>query len=496
MFQINYPVWLRVEHWLNVLFITLLIRSGIEILGTHPKLYRRIDSKPGTEWAKFTRKTMPRDKLFDTLDEEESYSPVISLPGRKNLGMGRHWHFLSVIAWILTGLAYYCLLFVTGQYHRYIPYSWRIFPEAWNDILTYLSFNLPPLLPGEPLDAVQKLTYCVVIFGLAPLQILTGAAQSPAVEAHFPWFVRMFGGRQGARSLHFVGLMAFSAFIAIHLTMIGLWSWPQLNSLMIFGNRGGPGWAIAVSLAIIAAIVAIHVAVTVWSLRSPRSVQRVLGWIISRFRLGFLSPMASRQNWPEKLISPEHRVNGHPPDSQMYKIMAVHGFETWRLHIGGLVANPMTLSLADLHALGNKQNQRVQHNCVQGWSSIAKWGGVPLRDILDLVEPLPQARSICFLTMQDNIRDEPSAAGSGQFYEVLDMNLARHPQALLAYEMNGAPLPIKHGAPLRLRIENQVGFKMAKWIERIEFVSDDSGIGHGMGGWREDNVYYDKHVGV
>lgn len=119
-----------------------------------------------------------------------------------------------------------------------------------------------------------------------------------------------------------------------------------------------------------------------------------------------------------------------------------------------------------------------------------------LREILQLVKPLPQARHLCFLTMQDTGRDEPSAEGAGQFYEVIDLSLADKPQTLLAYEMNGRALPIKHGAPLRLRIETQVGFKMAKWIERIEVISDYSGIGAGMGGWREDNVYYDKDVEV
>lgn len=119
-----------------------------------------------------------------------------------------------------------------------------------------------------------------------------------------------------------------------------------------------------------------------------------------------------------------------------------------------------------------------------------------MRELLDLVKPLPQARQICFLTMQDNGRDEPNADGEGRFYEVIDLSLARHPQCLLAYEMSGHPLPIKHGAPLRLRVENQVGFKMAKWIERIEFISDYQGIGNDMGGWREDNVFYDKNVEI
>ncbi|HZQ33182.1 MAG TPA: oxidoreductase, partial [Mycobacterium sp.] len=94
MTTLDYPAWLRIEHRVNVLFVTLLIRSGIEILGSYPKLFWRDDSKPGTEWARFTRKEMPTDKLYDTLDEEEDYSPIISLPGHKQLGMGRHWHFI------------------------------------------------------------------------------------------------------------------------------------------------------------------------------------------------------------------------------------------------------------------------------------------------------------------------------------------------------------------------------------------------------------------
>lgn len=159
MTVLDYPVWLRVDHWLNVLFVTLIIRSGIEILSTHPKLYWHDDSKPGTEWARFTRKVMPRDRIYDTLDEEEDYHPLISLPGHAQLGMGRHWHFFAVIGWVLVGLSYYVLLFATGQWHRYWPYSWSVFPEAFNDIVTYLTFNLPPVLPGEPLDAMQKLTY-------------------------------------------------------------------------------------------------------------------------------------------------------------------------------------------------------------------------------------------------------------------------------------------------------------------------------------------------
>jgi sulfoxide reductase catalytic subunit YedY len=496
MTQLDFPVWLRVEHWLNVLFLTLLIRSGIEILASHPKLYWHDHSNPGTEWARFTRKTMPTDKLYDTLDEEESYSALLALPGHKKLGMDRHWHFASVIGWILIGAAYYVLLFATGQWRRYIPTSWSIVPQAWDDVVTYLSFNLPPLLPDEPLDGIQKLTYAAVIFLLAPFQILTGAAQSPAIEARFPWYVRLWGGRQSARSLHFLGLLAFLVFIAIHLAMVFFWSWGQLNALMIFGEVRNINWAIWLSFAIIAAIIAIHTAATVWSLRSPRSVQKVLGAIVRRTRLGILRPLVSKQDYSTHEISAEHRVNGKPPAGTAYKVMAAHNFTDWKLHVGGLVEHPMTLDLAHLRSLRDKQTQRILHNCVQGWSSIGEWSGLPLRDLISMVRPLPGAEYICFLTMQDTGRDDPSADGTGQFYEIIDISLADDPHTLLAYEMNGEPLPIKHGAPLRLRVETQVGFKMAKWIDHIEFVDDYSGIGSGMGGWREDNIYFDKDVEI
>lgn len=496
MLQLDYPVWLRIGHWLNVLFVTLLIRSGIEILATHPKLYWRNDSRPGKEWAKFTRKKMTRDKLFDALDEEEDYSPLISLPGRKNLGMGRHWHFISVLGWILTGLAYIVLLAVTGQWHRYIPYSWSIFPTAWNDLLTYLSFDLPPLLPGQPLDALQKLIYGFVVFLLAPFQILTGAAQSPGVEARFPRYVRLFGGRQGARSLHFLGLVAFIVFIPVHVAMVGLWGWGQLNALMIFGEVRSIGWAIAASLLIIGAIVLIHVLATIAGLKYPRAVQTALGKTITAVRNVLLHPLHSKQDYAEHKISPEHRVNGKPPDADFYKIMAAHRFADYRLDIGGLVENPRSFSLDELRGLAHPHDQTVLHNCIQGWSSIGKWGGVPLRHLVEAVRPLPGARYICFLSMQDCGRDEPSAPGAGQFYEIIDLRLAEHQQTILAYEMDDEPLPIKHGAPLRLRVETQVGFKMVKWIKRIEFISEYGDIGEGAGGWREDNVFYDRNVEI
>lgn len=135
-----------------------------------------------------------------------------------------------------------------------------------------------------------------------------------------------------------------------------------------------------------------------------------------------------------------------------------------RLRIGGLVDALQELSLADLRAL-TKQVQITDHFCIQGWSGVAKWSGVPMGEILDLARPVPEARYAVFYSLADG-------ADGGRYYDVHDFANMRHELTLLAYEMNGEPLNILHGAPLRLRCENQLGYKMVKWIAAIEFVSD------------------------
>lgn len=113
---LDFPLWLRAMHFLNLLFISLLVRSGFEILSAHAKLYWNGDCTPGGEWLRFTRKRLPAHELWTSRDEEESFSSWIALPGRKNLGLGRHWHFLADAGWLLTGLLYVVMLCVTPEW--------------------------------------------------------------------------------------------------------------------------------------------------------------------------------------------------------------------------------------------------------------------------------------------------------------------------------------------------------------------------------------------
>ena len=143
-----------------------------------------------------------------------------------------------------------------------------------------------------------------------------------------------------------------------------------------------------------------------------------------------------------------------------------------------------------------KRTQITKHNCIQGWSDVGEWGGVPLYHIIELCQPLPEARYVVFHAMDDKATSQRDAPAGGFFYGTLNLDLARHPQSILAYEMNGEPLPVPHGAPLRLRVESQLGFKMVKWVHAIEFVANYRSVGDGMGGWREDHQFYDTEAGI
>jgi len=188
-------------------------------------------------------------------------------------------------------------------------------------------------------------------------------------------------------------------------------------------------------------------------------------------------------------------VNGRPPVDAFYNALAESGFAAYELSVGGLVQHDVCLSLDELRRMP-KRTQVTKHCCIQGWSAVAQWTGVPLLHIVDLVQPLPSARYIAFYAFDNKSETEPDADGPGHFYGTIHLDLARDPQTILAYEMNGEPLPVPHGAPLRLRVETQLGFMMVKYIQRIEFIADYRSVGQGQGGWREDYQFYSPEAGI
>jgi methionine sulfoxide reductase catalytic subunit len=491
----GFPWWVGLTHYINLLFIGLVIRSGIQIAGAHPRLYWNDGCDPDSAWLNLVRKKVPRDRLYTAMDDEVPVPTWLALPGKDSLGLGRHWHFFSIIFWVLNGVAYVVLLFATGEWTRLIPTSWSIFPAAWHTLLTYLSLHIPPASDFHPYDPLQQLTYAGVVFLLAPFMLLTGAAMSPSIEARFPWYIKLFGGRQVARSLHFLSMIAFVLFILMHTALILMVHFQDNIRNIVLGDPNAH-LGIAITIAVLALIVVtvIYVWASWQSLRNRRGMQHALGFLVDPVRKALLQRGVSRQHYKQSDISPYFWVNGRPPESEEYKHLAQHNFLDWKLEVSGLVANPTAFSLEDLRKL-SKQTQITKHNCIQGWSGVAEWGGVPLTEILKLCGALPEAKYVIFTSYQlgkQSVKPELKEAQTQTFYEALSMELAKHPQTILAYEMNGQPLPILHGAPLRLRVETLLGYKMVKYLRSIELVADYSHIGEGQGGFREDFQHFGK----
>jgi DMSO/TMAO reductase YedYZ molybdopterin-dependent catalytic subunit len=198
---------------------------------------------------------------------------------------------------------------------------------------------------------------------------------------------------------------------------------------------------------------------------------------------------AMAAEFTEADLSPAFRSNGtHNPEDSGYQALARNGFADWRLDVGGLVERPTQFSLAELQALPSR-TQITRHDCVEGWSCIGKWKGARLSAVLDHVGVRSGARYTMFFCA------DPMDPFGHKYYESADLEDAYHPQTILAYAMNDRALPIPYGAPLRLRNERQLGYKMAKYIMRIELVDSFAHIGGGHGGYWEDQGY-EHYAGI
>jgi len=187
-------------------------------------------------------------------------------------------------------------------------------------------------------------------------------------------------------------------------------------------------------------------------------------------------------------MSPVFRTNGNTlPNSTAYQAHAGEGFAHWRLAVNGLLRHPLALSLAQIRSMPAR-SQITRHDCVEGWSAIGKWTGVPLKLVLDHAGVLPSARYVVF-HCADDFSGKP-------YYESIDLIDALHPQTILAWGMNDQLLSIGHGAPLRLRVERQLGYKHAKYVMAVELTDSLARVGAGKGGYWEDNVGYQWYAGI
>jgi DMSO/TMAO reductase YedYZ molybdopterin-dependent catalytic subunit len=197
---------------------------------------------------------------------------------------------------------------------------------------------------------------------------------------------------------------------------------------------------------------------------------------------------ALAREFSEADMSPFFRSNGTAkPNTPEYVRHLAENFANWRVAVDGLVTGPLSIPIQTLRSLPHR-TQITRHDCVEGWSAIGKWHGVPLSRILEAAGLSTRANYIVF-HCADRFGDKP-------FYESIDLVDAFHPQTILAWGMNGHLLPVPNGAPLRLRVERQLGYKNAKFIQRIQAVENLAGIYGGKGGYWEDNTDYEWYAGI
>ena len=211
-----------------------------------------------------------------------------------------------------------------------------------------------------------------------------------------------------------------------------------------------------------------------------------------------LSETTLAPEYSEADISKFFKPNGtdDPPD-RAYKTLTRRNFADYRLQVDGLVERPLKLSLAELRQMPSR-TQITRHDCVEGWSCIGKWTGVPMQELLKQSGISAKARYVvlhCADTMEGGEAGNSMQGETIRYYESIDLKDAYHPQTILAYEMNGEALPVAHGAPLRLRVERQLGYKMAKYVMRLEVVEGFADFGQGKGGYWEDRGY-DWYAGI
>jgi DMSO/TMAO reductase YedYZ molybdopterin-dependent catalytic subunit len=199
--------------------------------------------------------------------------------------------------------------------------------------------------------------------------------------------------------------------------------------------------------------------------------------------------MALAREFRPDQVSPSFRANGTlRPLGNAYAQHVLQRFANWQIAVDGLVNRPQSFDMSALRSMPQR-TQITRHDCVEGWSAIGKWTGVPLKVLLDAAGLKTKARYLVFHCAD-------MKRGTTRYYESIDLVDAFHPQTILAWALNDNALPVANGAPVRLRVERQLGYKHAKYVERIEAVDDLTKVYAGKGGYWEDGAGYEWYAGI
>jgi DMSO/TMAO reductase YedYZ molybdopterin-dependent catalytic subunit/thiosulfate reductase cytochrome b subunit len=441
----RHPRFVRIGHWITAACVGALFVSGLAILVAHPRLY----------WGEVGGFGAP--SFFD-------------LPMRRvSLGAGwpRSLHFLAAWVIVATGAAYVIAGMITGHFRRRL---------------------LPADERSSPYNMRQRLAYLSIVFGLFPLIVWTGLAMSPALTSTFPFLVTVVGGQQSARTMHFFASGGLLVFVGGHVVMVvrsglrkrlgAMITDPALpddaRDVVLPGRRrlivAGVGVAVAGVPLGVAALKRLGLI--------PPDAAGLLGvgdTITYATHRGVMSTGSLAREFRRRDISAVAPINGLPPTTATYQRLLAGNFAEWRLPIDGLIARPAELTLDELRRLPST-SQITHLACEEGWSYIAEWTGVRLSTLLKHVGISRRARYVVFF-------------GFDRSWNSLDMADAMHQQTLLAYGMNGSDLEPGHGAPLRLHIPRQLGYKQTKYLAGISVVDSLDQIRNGLGAAAPESGY-------
>jgi methionine sulfoxide reductase catalytic subunit len=311
------PLWVGAQHFFNLFLTIFIIRSGVQILSDHPRLYWTRHSTPGKDWFRI-QKPVPAELLWTAKQDSISLPGQVGLPGiRHSIGLARWWHFGTDVLWLLNSLIFYVLLFATSQGRHVVPTSWAVFPNAVSVLIQYLSLRWPTEQGWVAYNSLQLLAYFTTVFVAAPLALITGLGMSPALSTRFKRISRMLS-IQTARSLHFLVLVWFVSFIVMHVTFV--FTTGLLDNLNhIYAGRNDDSW-VGFSVFAISVVVVIvgWVAATPFTLRHPRVVQRVGFALFGPAQRLFEHVDSTPGEYTENDISPYFWHNGQYPDSEEY----------------------------------------------------------------------------------------------------------------------------------------------------------------------------------
>jgi DMSO/TMAO reductase YedYZ molybdopterin-dependent catalytic subunit/thiosulfate reductase cytochrome b subunit len=469
--QPRHAVFVRLTHWVAACATLGLIVSGVAILVAHPRLYWGETGAIGTP------------ALIDL--------PIPFVFGHS--GWGRYLHFLAAWVSVASGAVYVLAGIWSGHFRRKLvpsrhDFTWAHVGRVASD---HLRFKPSARSEADSYNVLQRLAYLAVVFLLGPLVLLSGLAFSPALASVFPGLVSIFGGQQSARTIHLVLGVVVVFFIVVHLVMVWIAGFrarvgAMIRSRVASSSEQPVGQTISrrrlLVSGVTAAAGATGLAGTIRLLDQYKLIPpdyhglygagETLTYASQRL---LMARQSLAREFSRSDISRVVPVNGPPPEHPVYQRLMADQFRDWRLTVDGLVGQPSSFSLADLK--GYPSRTQITHQaCEEGWSFIAEWTGVRLSYVLDLVGVDPRARYVVFFPFDD-------------FWESIDMADALHPQTYLAYRMNGQDLPAPHGAPVRLRVARQLGYKSIKYLSRITVTDTLQRFGDGLGGVNPEYGY-------